>query len=137
MKAIHDIINYLTSTCPLKSRKCGNGKKLQKFEYLENEKNILDKIKSIFHRFWRAFIWLFGGEKKDKKYRIQALNKFVPTKLYQFRRFSEIVLGGIHLSSLRKTLVFSFFFAKMNYITNIFLNFHNIFLAQHVFKLQT
>ena len=66
MKAIHDIINYFTSICPLTSRKCGNGKKLQKFEYLENEKNILDKIKSIFHRFWRAFIWSFGGKKKIK-----------------------------------------------------------------------
>ena len=40
------------------SGKCGKeGKKLNKFEYLENEKNFLDEIKSIFHSFWRAIIW--------------------------------------------------------------------------------
>ena len=27
------------------------GKKLQKFEYLENEKRFLDEIKNIFHSF--------------------------------------------------------------------------------------
>ena len=32
-------------------------KKLQKFEYLENEKSFLDEIKNIFHSFWRAIIW--------------------------------------------------------------------------------
>ena len=32
---------------------------MQKFEYLENEKRFLDKIKSIFHSFRRAII----GEK--------------------------------------------------------------------------
>ena len=35
--------------------KCGKkGKKLQKFDYLENENTFLDEIKSIFHSFWRA-----------------------------------------------------------------------------------
>ena len=29
----------------------------QKTEYLENEKSFLDKIKSIFHSFWRVIIW--------------------------------------------------------------------------------
>ena len=33
------------------------GKKLQKFEYLENEKSFLDEIKNIFLSFWRAIIW--------------------------------------------------------------------------------
>ena len=28
----------------------------QKFKYLENEKSFEDKIKGIFHRFWRAII---------------------------------------------------------------------------------
>ena len=33
--------NYSTSICPFGSGKCGKeGKKLQKFEYLENEKSI-------------------------------------------------------------------------------------------------
>ena len=32
--------------------KCGKkGKKLQKFDYLENENTFLDEIKSIFHSF--------------------------------------------------------------------------------------
>ena len=30
---------------------------IQKIEYLENKKSILDEIKSIFHSFWRAIIW--------------------------------------------------------------------------------
>ena len=47
MQAIHDI-NHLTSICSFESGKCG---KLQKFEYLENEKSFLDEIKSIFHSF--------------------------------------------------------------------------------------
>ena len=42
-KSIQDIINYSTSTCPFGSGKCGKeGKKLQKIEYLENEKSFLD-----------------------------------------------------------------------------------------------
>ena len=31
---------------------------IQKFEYLENEKSILDEIKNIFRTIWRAIIWL-------------------------------------------------------------------------------
>ena len=47
--SIHDVINYSTSTCPLESGKCGKeGKKLQKFEYLENENSFLDEIKIFF-----------------------------------------------------------------------------------------
>ena len=57
-KLIHDIINYSTFICPFESGKCGKeGKKLQKFEYLENKKSFLDEIKNIFHSFWRAIIW--------------------------------------------------------------------------------
>ena len=42
-----------------------NGKmKIQKFEYLENEKSFLDETKNIFHSFWRAIIW---WKKIDKK----------------------------------------------------------------------
>ena len=29
---------------------------IQRFEYLENEKNFLDEIKSIFHNYLRAII---------------------------------------------------------------------------------
>ena len=57
-KPIHDIINYSTSICPFESGKFGKeGKKLQKSEYLENEKSFSDEIKNIFHSFWRAIIW--------------------------------------------------------------------------------
>ena len=51
-KSIHDIINYATSTCPFGSGKCGKqGKKFQKFKYLENEKSFLDETKNFFHSF--------------------------------------------------------------------------------------
>ena len=37
-KPIHDIADYSTSICPFVPGKCGKeGKKLQKFEYLENK----------------------------------------------------------------------------------------------------
>ena len=51
-KTIHDIINYSTSIWPFEFGKCGKeGKKVEKFEYLENEKSFLDEIKNIFHSF--------------------------------------------------------------------------------------
>ena len=31
--------------------------KIQKIEYLENEKSFLHEIKSIFHNYLRAIIW--------------------------------------------------------------------------------
>ena len=44
--------NYSTFICPFESVKYGiEGKKLQKFEYLENEKCFLDEIRNIFHSF--------------------------------------------------------------------------------------
>ena len=47
-----DIINYSFSIFPLESGKSGNeGEKVQKFEYLENEKGFLDETKNIFHSF--------------------------------------------------------------------------------------
>ena len=43
------MINYSTSIWPFESRKCGKeGKKLQKFEYLENKTSFLEEIKNIF-----------------------------------------------------------------------------------------
>ena len=32
--------------------------KIQKSEYLKNERSFLDEIKNIFHSFWGAIIWL-------------------------------------------------------------------------------
>ena len=44
-KPIYDIINYSNSICRFESGKYGKeGKKLQKFEYLKNEKGFLDEI---------------------------------------------------------------------------------------------
>ena len=51
-KSVHDITNYSTSICSFESGNCGKkGKKLQKSEYLENEKSFLDETKNIFHSF--------------------------------------------------------------------------------------
>ena len=41
---------------------------IQKFEYLANEKNFLDEIKSILHNYLRAIIWL-----KNEKLRMQQV----------------------------------------------------------------
>ena len=49
---MHDIINYSTSICPFESGRYGKEeKKIQKSEYLENEKSFLDEIKKNFHSF--------------------------------------------------------------------------------------
>ena len=46
------MIYYSTSICPFEYGKRGKeGKKLQKFEYPENEKSALNEIKNIFHSF--------------------------------------------------------------------------------------
>ena len=46
------MINYSTFICPFESGKCGKEKKkLLKFEYLENDKSLLDEIKNIFQSF--------------------------------------------------------------------------------------
>ena len=60
-KSVDDIINYSTSICPFESGKCGKeGKKLQKFEYLENKKNFLNEKKKTY---FLVFKGLSFGEK--------------------------------------------------------------------------
>ena len=55
---MHNISNYATSICPFEFGKCWKEEeKIQKLEYLENEKSFLDEIKNIFNSFWRAIIW--------------------------------------------------------------------------------
>ena len=45
-KPVRDSLNYSTLICPFESGKCGKEEeKIQKFEYLENEKSFLDEIK--------------------------------------------------------------------------------------------
>ena len=47
---MHGIINYSTSICPFKSGKSGKEEeKIQKIEYIQNEKSFLDEIENIFH----------------------------------------------------------------------------------------
>ena len=74
-KPIHDIINYSISICPCESGKCGKkGEKLQKFEYLANEKSFFDEIKNIFHSFWRAIIWWkYKNFMKTNGYKVEKI----------------------------------------------------------------
>ena len=63
---MHSIINYFISICRYEFGKSGKEKeKIQKFEYLGNEKSFLDEIKNIFI----VFKGLSFGEKQkfDKK----------------------------------------------------------------------
>ena len=65
-KSIHDIINYFTSTRPFGFGKYGKeGKKIQKFEYLENKMSFLDEIKNIF-QFLKGYHFV-KKSKFDKK----------------------------------------------------------------------
>ena len=50
----HKLFHFHLSFCIWKVWK---GKKLQKFEYLENKKCFFDEIKDTFHSFARAIIW--------------------------------------------------------------------------------
>ena len=64
-KPIHDI-NYSTFICPLESWKCEReGKKLEKFEYLENKKNFLDEIKGLFYSFLKGYHLMKKKKKKN------------------------------------------------------------------------
>ena len=70
------------------------GEKLQKFEYLENEKSFLDEIKNIFQSFWRAIIW----EKNIKLIKIAdtSYNDFISffdfINYFDFKSFSLILI---------------------------------------------
>ena len=59
--AVYDVINfkmYLQTTLKaMADREKKRGRKIQKYEYLENEKSFLDEIKSIFHSFLKAIFW--------------------------------------------------------------------------------
>ena len=53
---MHDIINYSTSICPFESGKSGKEEeKIQKLEYLENEKRFLDEKKKHFSLFLKGY----------------------------------------------------------------------------------
>ena len=53
---MHDIINYFTSICPFEFGISGNEEeKIQKFEYLENEKSFSDEIKKQNSQFLKGY----------------------------------------------------------------------------------
>ena len=65
-KSVHDIINFSLSFAPLNLEsveKKGKSYKIS-LKFFKNEKSFLDKIKSIFHSFWKAIMW---WKKKEKK----------------------------------------------------------------------
>ena len=62
-KQIDDIIIPLPLVLLNMENVVREGKKLQKFKYLENEKSFLDRIKSIFHSFFERLSF----DKKIKK----------------------------------------------------------------------
>ena len=58
MQAASECHIYFSFIWPYASGNCGKeGKKLQKIEYLENQKRFSNEMKSIFHNFGNAFLW--------------------------------------------------------------------------------
>ena len=56
MQANSQCHNYYSFIWSFGSGECGKeGKKLQKFEYIENEKSSLNEIKNIFKNTWNVF----------------------------------------------------------------------------------
>ena len=71
---------YSTFICLFESGKCEKeGKKLQKFEYLQNGKSFFNEIKNIFYSFWRSVIWW-----KNKNWWNVADTKLLIEKLLTF-----------------------------------------------------
>ena len=58
--------------------------KIQKFEYLENKKTLLDEIKSIFHNYLKVITWW-----KNEKQQTQALSFRVTEYSLGVVKFSE------------------------------------------------
>ena len=59
------------------SRKNWGNLEIQQFEYLEDEKRFLDKIKNILHSYLRAAKKIFTSGGKNKKERTHTLNPFL------------------------------------------------------------
>ena len=115
---MHDIINYYTSICPFESGKSGKEEgKIQKFEYLNNEKSFLDEMKNIFHSFWRAIIWW-----KNKKF-----IKNSGHKLYIFIKSHQI-----NKKKLDKN---GFVISNVDKMKNIFQRIRHCTSAQSILKL--
>ena len=57
-------------------------KKLQKFEYLENEKSFPDEIKNIFHSIWRGIIsWKNKNSIKNSGHKLYTACQWVWEKV--------------------------------------------------------
>ena len=110
-KPVHDTMNYSTSICPFESRKCGkDGIKLQKFEYLHNEKSFLVEIKSISHSFKRAIIWWKNenliknsGHKLQQTIVIHILPNISRSKDSQTVKFGQLIECNIRSIFLEKS----------------------------------
>ena len=103
-KPIHDIINYSISICPCESGKCGKkGEKLQKFEYLANEKSFFDEIKTFFI--------VFEGPSFGEN--IKILWKLMDTRLKKLYLFHYKSISVIlfwcqkHINTSKKTIIIS------------------------------
>ena len=73
------------------------GKKIQKFEYLENGKSFLDEIKNIFHSFVTAIIWWKNKsliKNSDKSFNYTIMNKMSCPLLIKVKR--ELFLDKIN-----------------------------------------
>ena len=73
--------------------KVWKGKKLQKFEYLKNEKSFLDEVKNIFHSFWWAIIWWKNKNLlkiANTSFNIFRENEKFATNIYRKKTFSWI-----------------------------------------------
>ena len=87
-KAISSI-NYSISICPFESGNCEKKvKKIQKSEYLKNEKSCFDAIKNMFYNLWKPS---FGEKIKIwKTWHTQAL--MLQINLKRKERLSRLVL---------------------------------------------
>ena len=87
-KAISNI-NYSIFICPFESGNCEKKvKKIQKSEYLKNEKSCFDAMKNMFYNLWKAS---FGEKIKIwKRWQTQAL--MLQLNLKREKRLSQLVL---------------------------------------------
>ena len=112
MKPIHDI-NYSTSVCPIESWKCRKeGKKLQTFEYLKNEKSFLDEMKNIFHSFQRAIIWWKNKNLiKDSRHKLYYCCELK----HKFSKLSTLCNNSLKVSGTRIFFHCNFYYKQFNY----------------------
>ena len=78
----------------------------QKTECLENEKSFLDKIKSIFHSFWRAIIWWKKKKKCEYKQLILFLSYYYHSGFELSLRTSQIAKWSLIIEFVKLQVFF-------------------------------